>query len=72
MEEILDYRGLKCPQPILRFTLRLPSLPAGASVTLLADCDTFPDDIRKCCADMGKVLVSLDEKDGGFVAVIQI
>lgn len=34
--EIIDARGLKCPLPVLKMEKRLATLPAGATLIILA------------------------------------
>ena len=72
MAEVLDCKGLKCPQPVLKTAIKANSLPAGTTLEVLADCPSFPDDIKKWCNDTGKVLVSLVEQGDHRVATIQL
>ena len=60
-----DYRGLKCPQPVLKLTIQMRNIPAGTLVTVLADCIEFPSDVKKWCEKQGKVLVSCTAIGGG-------
>ncbi len=68
--KILDYKGLKCPQPTLRLTKdymgigRKKAIKDGDVVEIIADCSTFDDDIKKWCKRMSKTLVWIkDEGD---------
>jgi len=72
MAEILNCRGMKCPQPVLKAAIKANSLPAGTTLEVHADCPSFPDDITKWCNDTGKVLVSIVEQAGFRVATIQL
>jgi TusA-related sulfurtransferase len=72
MAEILDYKGLRCPQPVLKFSVKANSLPVGTNVEIHADCHSFPDDISKWCNDNGKVLVSVVDQEWGHVATVQL
>ena len=71
MTELLDCRGLKCPQPVLKVAIKAKSLAPGTTLEVHADCVSFPQDIQKWCNDMGKVLVSVVDRGGFNVATIQ-
>ena len=70
MKEQMDCRGLKCPQPVLKLAIKSGSIVAGTELEVLADCNTFPDDVTKWCNDSGKVLVSCVEQGGYHQATI--
>jgi TusA-related sulfurtransferase len=71
MPEILDCKGLRCPQPILKVALKARAIPPGSSLEVHADCEGFPDDIKKWCEDNGRVLVSCVDQGGFLSATIQ-
>ena len=71
MAEVMDLKGLKCPQPVLKVAIKAKTIGAGTTVEVHADCDSFPQDIEKWCNDSGKVLVSCVDNGGTFVATIQ-
>lgn len=71
MSEVLDCRGMKCPQPVLKLAIKSASMEPGTSVEVHADCPTFASDVEKWCGDMGKVLVSCVDQGGYEVATIQ-
>ena len=72
MPEILDTKGLRCPQPVLKLAIKAKILPPGTTIEIQGDCPTFEDDIRKWCDDMGKVLVSCVDQGGYKAATIQL
>ena len=72
MAEILNCRGMKCPQPVLKTAIKANTLPAGTTLEVQADCPTFPDDVKKWCASTGKVLISIVDKGGYQAATIQL
>ena len=72
MAEVLDCKGLKCPQPVLKLAIKANSLPPGTTVEVLADCPSFPDDVKKWCGDTGKVLINIADKGAFRVATIQL
>jgi len=71
MTEVLDCKGLKCPQPVLKVAIKANSISAGTTLEVHADCASFPQDIEKWCADTGKVLVSVVNRGDVRVATIQ-
>jgi tRNA 2-thiouridine synthesizing protein A len=71
MAEIMDCRGMKCPQPVLKTALKASSMGAGSVLEVHADCPTFQSDIEKWSRDAGKVLVSLVDHGTHKVATIQ-
>ncbi|EKD29053.1 MAG: SirA-like protein [uncultured bacterium] len=71
MAEVLDCRGMKCPQPVLKTAIKANSLKPGVVLEVYADCTSFPNDVTKWCSDTGKVLVSIVDKGGYNVATIQ-
>jgi len=68
----LDTLGLKCPQPILKVAAKVKEIQPGDMLEVLADCPSFPNDIKAWCARTNKtLLVCADEGDGKFKAQIQ-
>lgn len=47
--EVLDCRGQRCPLPVIALARRLPELPAGAVLRVLADDPAADNDIRAWC-----------------------
>jgi tRNA 2-thiouridine synthesizing protein A len=72
MAEILNCKGMKCPQPVLKAAIKASILPAGTTLEVHADCPTFPDDITKWCNDSGKVLISIVDHGGFKIATVQL
>lgn len=72
MAEILDCKGMKCPQPVLKTAIKANTVPAGTTLEVHADCSSFPDDITKWCNDSGKVLISIVDQGTHRVATIQL
>jgi len=68
----LDTLGLKCPQPILKVAIKAKELHSGDILEVLADCHSFPDDIKVWCTRTSKtLLVCADEGEGKYKAQIQ-
>lgn len=68
----LDAQGLACPMPIVKLTKAVKTLAAGDTVTVLADDPGFEPDIQAWVEAQGHELVSLNEADGIFTAVIKV
>ncbi|WFE41545.1 sulfurtransferase TusA family protein [Micromonospora sp. WMMD998] len=48
-DEVLDCRGQRCPLPVINLARRVPGLPAGAVVRVLADDPAAAVDIPAWC-----------------------
>jgi tRNA 2-thiouridine synthesizing protein A len=68
----LDVLGLKCPQPVLKLAAMAKEIPAGDTVEVLADCESFPKDVVAWCDKTNKTLLfCVDEGGGKHKAQIQ-
>ena len=65
-----DYRGLKCPLPVLKARRALSQLTAGQEAEFLADDPASPLDMSHFCEAEGHHLASSDEVDGYFVIIL--
>lgn len=65
----LDYKGLKCPVPILKMTsvVATQKIVSGDMIVVVANCDTFEQDVREWVQKVGAVLVSLKRSQDGVV-----
>ena len=54
----LDCTGLRCPQPIIEIARRIPSVPVGALIELLADDPATTPDLAAWCRMRGQALVT--------------
>lgn len=61
IDDILDYRGLKCPLPVLKARRALKSLSAGDQIVIWADDPAAPLDMAHFCAVEGHVLAEDDD-----------
>lgn len=59
---ILDTLGLKCPQPVLKISLKVPDMQSGDVLEVLGDCPTFERDMRTWCGRLGKVLLAIRDE----------
>ena len=68
----LDALGLKCPQPVLKVAMLARQLQPGDMLDIVADCESFPEDIAKWCKTTGKTLLfCATDADGKTKAQIQ-
>ena len=63
MTTTLDFRGLKCPLPVLKARKALASAESGAEFVILVTDPAAPGDFEAFCAQSGHRLVSV-EPDG--------
>jgi tRNA 2-thiouridine synthesizing protein A len=54
---LLDCRGLRCPAPVIALARRLPELPIGAVLRILADDPAAHGDIAAWCRMRGQEFV---------------
>jgi len=67
---LFDYRGLKCPLPVLKARRALSQLEAGAEITILADDPAAPLDMAHFCETEGHQLAASQEEDDFFRFVL--
>lgn len=61
--ERLDCRGQRCPLPVIALAKRLPELPVGAVLRVLADDPAAANDIAAWCRLRGQELVGSPAPD---------
>ena len=66
-----DYRGLKCPLPVLKARRALSELCSGSELEILADDPAAPLDMTHFCDTEGHQL-ALSEDMGGYFRFILI
>ena len=69
--ETLDAVGLLCPLPVLKARKRLKSMPAGATLRLLADDPAAVVDVPHFCIEAGHTLIAQESESGHQVYVIR-
>jgi tRNA 2-thiouridine synthesizing protein A len=52
--EVLDCRGQRCPLPVISLAHRLPELPVGSVLRVLADDPAAANDIPAWCRMRGQ------------------
>lgn len=70
----LDWRGLRCPEPILKTARQVRKLRDGQDhrIQIYADDDAFPMDIKSWCSSSGVTLMAIEERDGYYEAILQL
>ncbi|WP_275784700.1 sulfurtransferase TusA family protein [Pararhizobium gei] len=68
---IYDFRGLKCPLPVLRTRKRMKSLPPGTLITVETTDPLAAIDIPHFCNEDGHGLESTEPMPGGHRFVIR-
>ncbi len=63
MTETLDCRGQRCPLPVIALARRLPELPVGAVLRVLADDPAAAVDIPAWCRMRGQDYVGSPEPE---------
>jgi tRNA 2-thiouridine synthesizing protein A len=53
-DDVLDCRGQRCPLPVIALARRLPGVPPGAVVRVLADDPAAANDIAAWCRLRGQ------------------
>lgn len=61
-----DYRGLKCPLPVLKARRALGAHQKGEGIQILADDPAAPLDMMHFCDTEGHQLEACDELEGYF------
>ncbi len=63
MTETLDCRGQRCPLPVIALARRLPELPVGAVLRVLADDPAAGNDIAAWCRMRDQAFVGSPQPD---------
>ena len=61
--EVLDTRGMKCPQAISKITVKAADMKPEDILEILGDGTCFENDIRVWCKRLGKVFLSVKDED---------
>ncbi len=64
MTEVLDCLGQRCPLPVIALARRLPQLPVGAVVRVLADDPAAANDIPAWCRMRGQDFLGATDDAG--------
>ena len=67
----LDCAGLRCPQPILKVATKVPEMVKGDLLEVIADCPSFPQDIKSWSDKTKRTLLFCRNEGSKFRAQIQ-
>jgi tRNA 2-thiouridine synthesizing protein A len=70
MGEIVDARGLSCPQPVLLTLEKLKSLTQGELVVLV-DTDTSRENVQRAAASLGWQAREVQAESGEFRLILE-
>ncbi|KPK45784.1 MAG: SirA-like protein [Nitrospira bacterium SM23_35] len=70
--EVLDTKGLKCPQPLQKIAIKYVDMKQGEILEVIGDCPTFEKDVRIWCERMGKTLLFCRNEDNNGTVRCQI
>jgi tRNA 2-thiouridine synthesizing protein A len=65
MNQVIDARGLSCPQPVLE-TLNVIKKLSSGEVTIVVDTDTSKENVIRAATGAGWDVGDVTEKDGVF------
>ncbi|HBK57852.1 MAG TPA: pyridine nucleotide-disulfide oxidoreductase [Spirochaetaceae bacterium] len=67
----VDACGLQCPGPIMRLKTEIDKLPEGGRVVIRATDPGFVRDAGAWCKVTGNLLISMEESNGTYTAMIE-
>lgn len=70
-DDLLDARGMACPQPILKIAEAMKELKGGQLLKVLADDPGALEDIPVWCRRTGNTMISITEDGGTITALIR-
>ena len=65
-EDLLDARGLYCPEPVMLLHNRFRDMAAGDTLQVLATDPSTMRDIPKFCQFLGHELLAQENNDGQY------
>ena len=68
--QLLDARGVKCPQPTLKMTVMALKMKPGDVLEGTAGCPSFDQDVRSWCLRSKKIMLWM--KDDGTAKLCRI
>lgn len=70
MENIVDTRGLSCPQPVIKTLDKIKELGSG-EIVILADTDTAKENIIRAIITKGWAVGDIRPEDEGYRIIIR-
>ncbi len=66
----LDFRGMKCPMPVMKTSLAVKKAASGDSFVAVSDDAGFEADIKAWCKETGNELKDLKKEGKDITATI--
>lgn len=66
----LDFRGLKCPMPVMKLAVAAKKAAAGDVFSLTVDDAGFEADIKAWCKETGNELKDLKKEGKDIIATV--
>lgn len=70
-EKKLVCTGIRCPMPIVKISQAIKRMAQGESLEVLADDPAFAENLKAWCRLTGNLLVSINQVEGEFKAIIK-
>ncbi|HAR96293.1 MAG TPA: preprotein translocase subunit TatB [Deltaproteobacteria bacterium] len=70
MDNVVDARGLSCPQPVLE-TLNVIKKLSSGTVTVLVDSETSKENVTRAATSSGWNVEDVTEKEGAFQIILK-
>lgn len=70
MDNVVDARGLSCPQPVLE-TLNVIKKLSSGKVTVLVDTETSKENVMRAAATAGWNVEDVSENEGAFQIILK-
>ncbi len=65
MAQIVDARGLSCPEPVLLTLETIKKLGKG-EIEILVDTDTSKENVSRAAQSMGWQIIEIQQKETGY------
>jgi tRNA 2-thiouridine synthesizing protein A len=65
MANVVDARGLSCPQPVIMTVDEIKKMGQG-EITVLVDTDTAKENISRATISQGWSVLEIEPDDGGY------
>lgn len=70
MSNIIDARGLSCPQPVIMTLNKIKSIKKG-EIEVMVDTDTAKENVSRASKSQGWSIIDIQECDGGYKIIIR-
>lgn len=66
---VIDTVGLKCPQPVLKVSVKATDIEEGDILEVIGDCSTFEKDLRLWAERAKKDIISAIHEGGSKIKI---